>query len=92
MKLQLLLICAAALLPVLSRAQTFHVDIDRNHDRDQRDSEHDHYDHLYHRRHHHEHGYWRTRREWDSDHRVWVIRREYVEPDEANANPENENG
>jgi len=75
--MKLLLLFAAALLPILSQAQSFHVDIDRNRDRDY-DSEHQHYRWWYHK-HHHEHGFLRTYREWDSDYGVWIIRRGWVE-------------
>ncbi len=72
--MKLLLLFAAAILPILSQAQTFYVNVDHD-----RDSEHEHYYHDWHHHRHHHHGYWQRHRYWDEDRGVWIIRREWVE-------------
>jgi hypothetical protein len=74
----LLLISAAALLPVFSQAQSLHVEVSKD-----RDSEHEHYYHHWtHHRHHLD--FWQRSRYWDRDEGRWIYRREWIEPELEN--------
>ena len=72
-----LLILIAALFPLCADAESPRIDFDRG----DLDSEHEHYWHHWH--HHGRHGgYWQRHRYYDEDRGVWIIRHEWVEPEE----------